>query len=254
VDVAHAPDDDPLATAVRAALGRAGCGATPEWLIEVTSTVPVARGLGSSAAVAVALARAVGLAAGADFDDRTVSELAFEAERRTHGAPSGIDNSVVAHGRAIRFEKGAVTPLDIRAPLTLIVGDTGQRATTREIVAGVRDRHDARPNAHGRWFDRIGQLVDEAGHLLASGELIRLGWVMDSNHLVLQALRVSTDGLDRLVAAARGAGALGAKLSGAGGGGVIVALVESGSADRVEGALQGVGAADVIRTTVEATK
>jgi len=254
VDVASAPDDDPLATAARLALKGAGQQTLPDWLIEITSTIPVARGMGSSAAVVVAVARAIGLASGIELAADTVSEVAFEAERCTHGTPSGIDNTVIAWQHPVRFAEGQSTPLAVTTPLTLIVADSGQRAPTRELVAEVRGRHRERPRVYEDWFDRIGRTVEEASSAIANGELIRLGWLMNSNHLVLQALRVSTPELDRLVSVARHAGALGAKLSGAGGGGVMVALVEPESSEAVTAALRAAGAQRVIQTTVEATE
>lgn len=253
VDLATAPASDPLAAAARSALERAGRHDLPEWLIEVSSTIPESRGLGSSAAVAVALVRAVGRACDAAFGTRTEAELAFQAERCTHGTPSGIDNTVCAWARPLRFAAGEGTLLTIATPLTLVVADTGQRAATREIVAGVGARRQRRPTVYEDWFDRIGRLIDDATRALASGELVRLGWILNSNHLILQALRVSTPQLDRLVSTARRSGALGAKLSGAGGGGVVVALVKPALADGVVAALQGAGATQVIVTTIDAT-
>ena len=103
IDLAAAPPDSPLAAAATAALQHAGRTALSPWAIELTSSIPTGRGMGSSAAVAVALVRAIGLAAGEEWDAATVAALAFAAERQVHGTPSGIDNTVTAYGRPIHF-------------------------------------------------------------------------------------------------------------------------------------------------------
>jgi mevalonate kinase len=244
---------DALAVAVRVALERLGLREPPRWSIDLASTVPTGRGMGSSAATAVALVRAVGRAVGVGLDDAAVSALAFEAERVTHGTPSGIDNTVIAGGRPIRFAAGSLTPLVIRTPLTLLVADSGVASPTRDMVSGVRARRAARPTTYSDWIHRIGRLADDAVGALCQGELRRLGQLMNSNHLILQAMRVSTPRLDQLVGAALTAGALGAKVSGAGGGGVIVALATADTAAAVARALSATGAVQVIRTVVEAT-
>jgi mevalonate kinase len=252
VHVAEAPDDDPLATAVRVALAHAGTdpASYPDWLVEVASTVPVGAGLGSSAAVAVALVNAIARAAGAVLDRETAALLAYEAEACTHGTPSGIDNTVVAYDRPIRFISGRAEELDVAAPLTFVVADTGVQGLTAEAVAGVRQRRQANPTTYEAWFDEIGRFVDQAARAIATGELIRLGWLLNSNHLVLQAMRVSNSRVDALVAAARHAGALGAKLSGAGAGGVVIALATNETVDEVADAMRGSGAVRAWRTHI----
>jgi mevalonate kinase len=253
VAVDTAPDTDPLATAARTTLDRLGSQALPSWSIEITSDIPVARGMGSSAAVAVAVVRVIAKAAGVDLDHSAVAAAAFEAERCTHGTPSGIDNTVIAWERPICFRQGQGTPLPLPVPLYLMVADSGQRGATSELVAGVRIRRGARPEVYEAWFNQIERLVNGASAALAAGDLARVGRAMDSNHLVLQAMQLSTPELDNLIAAARYAGALGAKLSGAGGGGVIVALVEPQQAPAVSAALAAAGAVRVIQTIVPAT-
>lgn len=253
VRIADAPVDDLIAATVRAALVARGLapGDAP-WRLTLESTVPIGRGLGSSAAVSVALVKAVCAAAGREATAEEARALAMAGERCAHGQPSGIDPAVVAHGRPIRFHAGVVAPLAIRAPLVLVVADCGEERATRAAVEGVRARRDRQPATYDGWFARIGTLVDEAAAALAAGDPTRLGRLMDANHLVLQAMGVSTPALDRLVGAARGAGALGAKLSGAGGGGICVALVRPDDAAAVAEALRAAGAARVLTTRVDA--
>jgi mevalonate kinase len=242
---------EPLAVAARAALSRLEMALLPDWHVEVRSTIPIARGMGSSAAVAVAAIRAISRAGGIDPDDESVSSMALEAERKAHGSPSGIDNAVVAHARPIRFESGSVAPIIVGAPLTFIVADSGPSAPTHETVAHVRRLLEERPVVCHSWFRQIGQLTDDATSAIEAGEVTRLGRAMSSNHLLLQALQVSTPQLDRLVASARGAGALGAKLSGAGRGGVVAALVDSLTAPTVMEALRSGGALETTVAEIE---
>lgn len=251
IDMAAPPPASPLAAAATAALQHAGRTALSPWAIEITSSIPTGRGLGSSAAVAVALVRAIGQAASEDWDEATLAALAFASEKQVHGTPSGIDNTVAALGRPIRFAQGRAKPLAVGAPLTLVIADTGDVGATREIVAGVRERYQTQQTTYDDWFRRIGRLADEAAAAIAEGQVIRLGHLMNSNHLILQALQVSTPALDLLVGAARAAGALGAKLSGSGGGGVVVALSLPGKAAEVAAAMRAAGAVQVIDTTVE---
>lgn len=251
IDLADPPPTSPLAAAATAALQHAGRTALSPWAIEITSTIPTGRGLGSSAAVAVALVCAIGQAAGEEWDEATLAALAFVSEKQVHGTPSGIDNTVAAYGRPIRFAQGVARPLAVGAPLTLVIADTGDYGATREIVAAVRERYQTRRAIYDDWFQRIGRLADEAAPAIAEGQVVRLGHLMNSNHLILQALRVSTPALDLLVGAARAAGALGAKLSGSGGGGVVVALSLRDKAAEVAAAMRAAGAVQVIDTTVE---
>lgn len=248
---AESEDPGPLAAAAIAALHHAGRNPRTPWLLRLSSRIPVGRGLGSSAAVAVALVRAIGQAAEEDWDAATVATLAFASERKAHGTASGVDNTVIAHEAPIRFARGRATPLAIGAPFTLLVADSGQPGSTRAMVAGVRERREARAAVYEDWFARIGRLVDEAAGAIAEGDLPRLGRLMSSNHLVLQAMRVSTPRLDALVAAARHAGALGAKLSGAGGGGIAIALVRPEHEAAVGAALRAAGGLELLRLDLD---
>lgn len=222
----------------------------PRWRIALSSTVPVGSGMGSSAAVAVALVRAVGLAAGARLSDAAVAELALAAERRTHGTPSGIDNTVVALDCPLRFQGGRGVAVSVARELHVLIGDSGAMGLTRQMVAAVGARRASRRADTDALLLRIGELVDGAVTALAAGNGAELGRLMSANHELLAALGVSTPVLDRLVRAARRSGALGAKLSGAGGGGVMIALVESDVAQGVARALEDAGAARVLATSI----
>lgn len=192
--------------------------------VGIDSDLPTGRGMGSSAALAVALVRAWASWQGRPLDFATCHAEGFAVERVFHGTPSGVDHAVSALGGGVRYRKGpdgpAIEALSL-PPLQLVVLDSGSSGNTAELVAGVRGRRPAIDLA----LDRMGHLTDEVAVCLAHGGG-GLGPLMDENHALLQQIGVSTPRLDALVALARRAGALGAKLSGAGGGGVVIALVE----------------------------
>lgn len=251
----QAPADDPvppLLRAIAAALAGAGLTALPEWSVRIESRIPTGRGMGSSAAVAVAAARAVRTAAGAARDPEAEAAAALHAERITHGTPSGIDTSVISRGRPIRFARDTgAAELAVGSPLHVVVADSGAPGRTRDMVAAVRERRARDPRAFDATIEAIGALVRHAVELLAAGDAVELGRLMDRNHALLQTLGVSTPALDRLVDAARQAGALGSKLSGSGGGGVVVALAgRDAEARRIEAALGAAGAPRTYRTTI----
>jgi len=247
-------DSAPLLAVLLAALESRGYGRVPEWRIDVRSAVPTGRGMGSSASVAIALARAATGALGAVCDASEAVELAMAAERLVHGTPSGIDPTVIAHGLPIRFERAAGgarwSALHADRPLRLVIADSGSPGDTGEMVARVRSRMQADEKATRRLMAEIGNLVGRADAALAVGNLDAVGRLMTTNHELLAKLGVSTRRLDQLVSGALGAGAGGAKLSGAGGGGIVIALVDDAAEARVERALIDAGAARTWLVTV----
>jgi mevalonate kinase len=251
--LAHAPDQDAMALVARATLAQLDLPPNPDWQIELTSEIPIASGLGSGAALNAALVRALYAQAGQTPDPAQVSSLVYLGEQIYHGTPSGIDNTVVAYGQPVWYVKG--TPPTVFTPakaFTLAIADSGVASPTRETVGAVRRRHDAEPERYERYFDAIGELVWEARQAIETGRSEALGPIFNRNHALLQAIGVSTPQLDQLVAAAKDAGALGAKLSGGGGGGNIIALIEKDNAPVVALALQRAGAIRVVITTVAA--
>lgn len=227
----------------------------PDALLRIESDIPVASGLGSGAAVSTAIVRALAAWYDLPLDPPTVSALVYEVERIYHGTPSGIDNTVISYERPVYFIRGQPPePLPVGATLRLLVADSGIPSQTREVVGNVRRHWEAEPTRYETLFDRVAEEVEAARRAIARGDVQALGQRMDANHELLREIGVSAPVLDRLVAAARRAGALGAKLSGAGRGGNIVALVEESTADGVEAALRAAGAAHVWRTVVVATQ
>ncbi len=226
----------------------------PDALLRIESAIPVASGLGSGAAVSTAIVRALAAWHSIPLEPPTVSALVYEVERIYHGTPSGIDNTVIAYERPVYFVRGQPPePLPVGAPLHLLVADSGIPSQTREVVGDVRRRWEAEPARYEALFDRVAEAVEAARGAIARGDARALGEQMNANHELLREMGVSAPVLDRLVEAARRAGARGAKLSGAGRGGNIVALVEPSSTEEVAEALRKAGAACVWRTEIAAS-
>jgi mevalonate kinase len=225
--------------------------APPNATIYIRSDIPIASGLGSGAAVSTALARALPLFLGRRLDDATLNALIYEVEKIHHGTPSGIDNTVIVHERPVYFVRGQeIETLTIATPFTLLIGDTGKSASTRTAVAGVHEYYEREPTAVQPMLDEIGALVKAAWAVLARGDLMVLGELMTQNHALLRRLTVSSPELDALVDAATQAGALGAKLSGGGRGGNMIALVTDETRAAVTTALREAGAVHVFATEV----
>ena len=245
------PEDDPLAAAVHTGLQALGIRRPPAFKLRVNSTIPMAGGLGSGAAVSVAILRAVSAFLGHPLSDDQVSALAFEVEKLHHGTPSGIDNTVITYAKPIFFVKDRpVEFLEVAVPFTLLIADTGLSTPTRVSVSAVRAAWQAAPGRHEQLFAQIGDLARQARKAIEAGDNIQLGPLMERNHELLQQIDVSSPELDALAAAARKTGALGAKLSGGGRGGNMIALVDSGGAAEISKALMGAGAVGVIETKV----
>ena len=197
------------------------------------------------------MGRAVAAVARTDLSDDELNSLVFEVEKLHHGSPSGIDNTVVVFEKSVYFVRGAEPDfVNIVSPLNLIFADTGIAAYTRETVAHVHERVRSRPASTGATLRRIGQIVDAAREVIGKGALTSLGELLNENHKLLCDLGVSSPELDRLVVAAQAGGAIGAKLSGGGRGGVIVALVEPPNRETVIQRLQEAGAVRLVQATV----
>jgi len=240
-----------LQATVRNVLGWLQCSSVPDLTLTVSSTVPMARGLGSGAALATAVVRALSRHLGRELTSQQVSELVYQTEVIHHGTPSGIDNTVVAFERPVYFVRGQpIEVLQVRRPFWLAIGDTGIASPTRVAVGDVRRGWQSDPRTYDALFDCIGAIAAAAKQAIASGNLPALGVFMDENQVLLARLGVSSPELDRLLHAARAAGAMGAKLCGAGRGGNMIALVAQDQAKSVATALRRAGAANAIVTQV----
>jgi mevalonate kinase len=245
-----AAPDDPLAVMARATL--AHCDAPePDANLTVHSTIPIASGLGSGAAVSASIARALARFLERDLDAATISALVYEVETLHHGTPSGIDNTVVVYAQPVYFVRGQpIQTLAVKRPFTIAVGDTGVKSPTKIAVGDVRKAWEADRDRYEALFDRIGSIAEQARAAIETGAVDALGPLMNENHALLRDSGVSSDELERLVSAAKQAGARGAKLVGGGRGGNMIALVDETTRANVERALRQAGAVGVIVTSV----
>lgn len=253
-DLTSLGDDHPLSITIEALRAHWGGVRLPAINLRITSTIPIAAGLGSSAAVTVAVIRAVSRFVKRELSEDEISQLAFKVEQHQHGNPSGIDNTVVTYQKPVVFQRGQpLKILTVPEPFTLIIGDTGVQSATSEAVAGVRTRWQEEPSRYEGLFDRIGEIGNHAREILLNGPVTELGPLMTKNHQLLKEIGVSSPELDRLVNAALSTGALGAKLSGGGCGGNMIALATADQAAAIEAALKHAGAVRTWMTTISET-
>jgi mevalonate kinase len=257
------PPENPLGAAIQGVAQALGVKQIPACTLKVTSTIPVASGLGSGAAVSVAVIRALAGFLGHPLPDEQVSALAYEIEKIHHGTPSGIDNTVVTYARPVYFQRllpspagrgaggeGIVETFEVAEPFTIMIADTGIPAPTKESVGDVRRAWRADPQTYERLFAAAGSIAKTARQAIEGGHPEWLGPLMTENHELLQEMGVSCPELDCLVEAAKDAGALGAKLSGGGRGGNLIALVKAAQAEAVARSLEAAGAVRTITTLV----
>ncbi len=241
-----------LSGILHAMLGRLGL-ADRDMTIEVIPHVPRAMGLGGSAALAVAVIRALDRAFQLGLDDGAVNGLAFECETVAHGTPSGIDNTIATYGMPLRFQRepgadtGRFDEIALARPVPLVIGITGRESLTANTVARVRQAWENHRRRYDALFDQIAVLTEAATDALREGQFEELGELMNLCQGYLNALQLSTPELEELVHVAREHGALGAKLTGGGGGGSIVALCPDAQ-DTVAAAMERAGYRSLVVT------
>ncbi|GAB2546819.1 hydroxymethylglutaryl-CoA reductase, degradative [Rhodanobacter koreensis] len=199
--------------------------------IEAFPNVPRAMGLGGSAAMAVAVIRALDQHFRLGLSDAQVNALAYRCEEVAHGAPSGVDNTVATYGKLVLYKRSqqpedmpTMRELVVPKPIPLVIGISGKESLTARTVGNVRSAWQRNPVLYEGIFQQIDQLTLQGMQAMRQLDLERLGDLMNIAHGLLNALRVSSRELEELVQIAREHGALGAKLTGGGGGGSIIAL------------------------------
>jgi len=245
------PSDHPIGSVILKLFQLFDISQTPDLEINISSTIPVAAGLGSGAAVSVALTRALSYFLLRPLSNDEINPLVFEIEKLHHGTPSGIDNTVIVYNMPVYFIKNQpIETFKTGKPFTIVIGDTGISALTKESVGDVRLLWLRNTNYFENVFNEISQISLIARRSIESGRPELLGELMDHNHTLLQEMTVSSPELDTLVSAAKHAGALGAKLSGGGRGGNMIALVDQPKAESVASALISAGAKRTIITEI----
>lgn len=217
-------------------------GKTTGLNIEINSTVPVGAGLGSSAAVVASVTAAVGTLLNLNISKEEIFRISLEAEKIVHGTPSGIDPAISTFGGTLVYQTGTgFRPLQVKSDIPLVIGDTGVERSTRRQVEKVKDFVDRYPRITEPIMRAANEIVNQATEALVSSDLPTLGELMNLNHALLYGLTVSDESLEWLINAARKSGALGAKLTGAGGGGCMIALTTNEKLRHVADAIQRAG-------------
>ena len=207
--------------------------------IQVNSDIPVASGLGSSSAVSVSTVASVGEAIGISLSREEILDLSSTAEKSVHKNPSGIDIAIATYGGTILYERQkGMTRIEDTPNLALVIGNTGITRNTGSLVEAVRQRRDRLPSTINPLIVAAESLTRSAVDALRDRDLVKLGELMDVSQGLLAAVGTSCIELDRLVYAARRAGALGAKLTGAGGGGCMIALCSEDTLEKVSEAIK----------------
>jgi hydroxymethylglutaryl-CoA reductase len=200
--------------------------------IEVFPHIPRAMGLGGSAALAVSIIRALDEHFKLKLADSEVNDLAYESELLAHGAASGIDNTLATYGKFILFQKGTppkIKSITVKEPIPIVIGLTGIESLTAKMVSIVRNAWENNKRLYERIFNEIDDLSTASAEAIESHDLKQLGELMNINQGLLNALQVSSQELETLINLARRNGALGAKLTGAGGGGAMLAICPENS-------------------------
>ena len=246
-------EDQPLARAFDALLkarsegsDRASEKAT-ERSVSAEMQIPGGAGLGSSAALGVAVLRALDAHDGITRDYDDAQRVALAWERVFHGNPSGVDTAMAISGgvavylRAPKDAEKSLTPVSLGKPLRLVVAHSGESGSTKKMVEQVAHQQERDPAKFQKTLEAIAAIVKNGTSALERGDHVALGRLFDMNQALLATWLVSTDTLEHMCSVAREAGALGAKLTGGGGGGCMIALVDQEHSARVQKALAALG-------------
>ncbi len=178
-----------------------------------------------------------------NLSDEEVSRLAFESEKIVHGTPSGIDNTLATYGRFLLYRKEQppfMKTLTVEKPIRIVIGLTWVESLTAKMVSRVRKAWERNKKLYNHIFKEIDSLVNDAVKAIENYDLEQLGELMNINQGLLNALQVSGREIEELLDIARSNGALGAKLTGGGGGGAIIALCPD-NAEKVATAIKNAG-------------
>lgn len=233
------PENHPVFQSVQLTLAELKVLHKPSCNLQISSTLPLSSGLGSSAALAVATSRALSEFLGHPLDPEAVNRIAFQCETHVHGKPSGIDNTVITYEKPILFQKGKeVEFLEPGCIFTFVLADSGVRKSTWMTVANLAKELQDNPARIQPMLEEIGQLALQGKNALVDGNLANLAKAINRNQEILQTLELSCPELDHLIKKAIEAGALAAKLTGGGKGGHMLALVDNDSLQSVLATLQ----------------
>lgn len=247
-DYSELNENDPIRKAITLVANHITRHSMPAMKILINSNIPVSSGLGSGTSVSVALLRALSNFLGHPLSDEQVCEYAFEVEKIHHNTPSGIDNTVITYEKPLYYERSKPMQfLQVAGPFELVIANSGEVSSTHDKVSMVRRDFEQDPALYESYFKYIGDLVVRANDCLKQGLIPELGNLLNKNQVILQKMQLSTPKLDSLITLALQAGAFGAKLTGGGGGGCIICLVDVNNKDAVISALLEGGATEVFQ-------
>ncbi|MDO8627629.1 MAG: mevalonate kinase, partial [Candidatus Diapherotrites archaeon] len=194
--------------------------------ITLSGDLIAASGVGASAASCCAVARALNEEFGLGLTIEQINEVAYEGEKGYHGTPSGLDNTAAVYGGLIWFQKepSIMDKMTIPKPFEIVLGDTGKTSDTKFVVGGVAERKKANPQKFEKIFSEYKLMISEAKKVLLAGNLKKIGELMNKNQELLREIGVSSPELEQLIKLALDNGAFGAKLTGTGVGGLMIAL------------------------------
>ncbi len=219
----------------------------PACKIFLETTIPISSGLGSSAAISVALIKGLLDFVGFQSTPDIIAKLAFQVEIEFHGNPSGIDNTVIAFNKPILFQKDMpIEFITLGATFSILIADSGIKGNTKTAVARVREKWTENPAQFNNYFEEMGNIVLEAKAMLESGNFQSLGKLMNFNQEYLRKIGVSHSSIEKLIEVSIQNGAYGAKLCGGGLGGNIVVLINENSVNQMTNLLLSTGATGII--------
>ncbi|MCC4326949.1 mevalonate kinase [Limosilactobacillus reuteri] len=217
------------------------------WDLKIESQLPAERGMGSSAASAIAIIRAFFDYYDEPLDRTLLLQLADVEEQITHRSPSGLDAATVSSDKPLFYVKGRIgVPIEMNLDASLVIADTGKKGATKEAILAVKDELKNNNEKAEEHIKHLGELVNQTKDYLAQNDIVKLGDAFNFAQTDLAALNVSDPSLDHLIHVARDNGALGAKLTGGGRGGCMIALMQTAmGARRLASILKENGAHDI---------
>ena len=217
------------------------------WDLKIESQLPAERGMGSSAASAIAIIRAFFDYYDEPLDRTLLLQLADVEEQITHRSPSGLDAATVSSDKPLFYVKGRIgVPIEMNLDASLVIADTGKKGATKEAILAVKDELKNNSEKAEEHIKHLGELVNQTKGYLAQNDIVKLGDALNFAQTDLAALNVSDPSLDHLIHVARDNGALGAKLTGGGRGGCMIALMQTAmGARRLASILKENGAHDI---------
>jgi mevalonate kinase len=219
--------------------------------LTVDSQVPVSSGMGSGAAVGVATIRAVTKHFDRELTNDEISRIDFKTEQVLHAHPSGIDNTVVSHEQPIVYQKGKMTPLKVGKPIPILIANTGVRSSTKKALVTVRKAWENNKQEYDGYFENAGRIARQAEQAVKQGDLEKVGQLMTEFQDFFKNIKMSHPSNERLVKAALENNALGAKISGAGLGGCVIALTPGKTRQSVRKAWEKLGPEVIIKTEIK---